>query len=49
MPSTVVAARVDQDTYDHLAHEAERRGITRGALVREAIAKVLAEDESGDK
>ena len=49
MPSPVVTARVDPDTFAHLDHEAERRGITRGALVREAIAKVLAEDESGNK
>ena len=48
MPSPVVTARVDHDTFASLDLEAQRRGVTRTDLVREAIALVLAGDSPSE-
>ena len=41
MASPILNARVTPDTLDRLTVEAERRGITRSDLLRQAVASIL--------
>ena len=42
MASPMLTARLDPETLDRLTDEAERRGITRSDLLRQAVASILS-------
>jgi len=46
-PNRPVVVRIDRRTLRHVDRLAERLGISRSALIRRSVAKLLADTKSG--